>query len=305
MSEIHDSTWQRLDLNLLRVFAAIWSHKHLGEAAQALHVTPSAVSHALRRLREQLGDPLFLREGRRLRPTPRAEQLGPAVRAHLGELAALLAPLQRFDPAATQRRFVLGLREALEPLVLPELFARLQRHAPGLQLASVRLDRARTEIELREGRLDLVIDVARPPAPGIGSAALLQEALCVTMRAGHPLRDGMRVEDYLRMPHVLVSGRPSGPGIEDSALATLGLGARHTVLRCQNYYAASLHVAQSDALLTLPTRLARAIGRPLGNLLRSLPFAAPPMGLALHWHAERADAGIDWLRAQTLAAAGG
>lgn len=302
MSSVHDMQWQRLDLNLLRVFAAIWEHRHLGRAAGHLHITPSAVSHALRRLREQLGDPLFVREGRRLRPTARAERLAPALQNQLRQLRSLLMPDADFDPARSQRAFVLGVREALEPLVLPELFTRIRQQASSISLASVRLSRSGLAAALREGRLDLGIDVELEWAADIQRSPLLREPLCVVMRNGHALSRGLGLEDYLRAEHVLVSGRPAGPAMEDAALAAQGQPARRVALRCQNYQAGVSLVAGTDLLLTMPRRFARRLGEPLALHARSLPFATPPLALYAYWHASAAaDAGSQWLRSQVSA----
>lgn len=297
MNSIHEKSWLQLDLNLLRVFVTIWQCRQLGLAAQQLHVTPSAISHALRRLRDALGDPLFVRDGRRLAVTPIAARLAPQVERHLEQLQELLLPRDDFDPATSERKFVLGLRESLEPLILPALLRGLQAEAPSVSLGSVRIARDQAQRALQEGELDVVLDVAWGHHERIQRVHVRREPLCIAMRAGHPLRHGMRLEDYLQAEHVQVSGREHGPALEDVALERLGSPGRQVRLRCQNYHAACAVVAQSDALLTLPRQLAEIISEPLGNLTRSVPFAVPAMNLHLYWHERtQADQGMAWLR---------
>lgn len=297
-----EQRWQQLDLNLLRVFAAIWEHRHLGQAAATLHLTPSAVSHALGRLRVALDDVLFVRDGRRLRPTARAERLAPALQMQLLALRDLLLPEVRFDPRRSQRSFVVGIREALEPLVIPELFARMQAAAPRVALHSVRLSRVGLGEALREGRLDLAIDVERDAEADIAQQVMRHEPLCVVMRQDHPLSRGMARNDYLEAEHALVSGRPAGPAVEDLALVAGGHPPRRIALRCQNYEAGVRTVAASDLLLTLPQRFAQRWAEPLSLHVRSVPLAVPALTLVMHWHAARTtDPAQVWLRAQLSA----
>ena len=126
----------RLDLNLFRVFAMIYQQRNLTRAAQLLHLSQSAVSHALARLREQLGDPLFVREGRGVLPTPLAEQLAPGILDALDSLQDSLRTLQSFDPAQARRRVRLNMPEQMEPLLLPQAIACLAEQAPLLQVHS-------------------------------------------------------------------------------------------------------------------------------------------------------------------------
>jgi len=303
MNDIHEKSWLQLDLNLLRVFVTIWQCRQLGIAAEQLHVTPSAISHALRRLRDALGDPLFVRDGRRLALTPIAARLAPQVERHLEQLQELLLPRDEFVPATSRRNFVLGLRESLEPLVLPALLRALQAGAPGVSLASVRIAREHVQRALQEGELDVVLDVAWGQHERIQRVPVRREPLCIAMRAGHPLRHGMRLEDYVAAEHVQVSGREQGPTLEDVALERLGSAPRRVRLRCQNYHAACAVVAQSDALLTLPRQLAEIISEPLGNLTRSVPFAVPAMNLHLYWHERtQSDPALLWLRQHIMQA---
>lgn len=287
----------RFDLNLFRVFDAIYASGSLTRAAEMLHLSQPAVSHALGRLRERLHDPLFRREGHRMVATPRAHALAPDVQRALGMLDAGIRGASVFDPASSTRVFRLGLREALEFPVLPALVTRLRADAPGVALESVPFSRGAVERDLARGLLDLVLDVPMPMSRDIRRSALHDDALCVVMRTGHPLSAANPTrEQWLAAAHVVVSGRPAGLSLEDDALLRMGLH-RHIGLRCQNYQSACAAVAGSDLLLTAPRRVAVAQLAAHGLHLAPLPLRLPALRIQIYWHhAVDDDAGCRWLR---------
>jgi DNA-binding transcriptional LysR family regulator len=140
-----------------------------------------------------------------------------------------------------------------------------------------------------------------PLAPSIRRVRLFSDSSVVVARENHPaLRDGLDLETYLAQPHVLVSSRRSGMGIEDVALAGIGR-KRDVVLRCQQYFAACQAVSQTDLLLTMPEKYAQSANRNLGNRIHALPIETPPLDIFLYWH-ETADAdpANKWLRGLLL-----
>lgn len=295
MNQIHSRTDQ-LDLNLLKVFEAVYREQNLSRAAQSLYLTPSAVSHALARLRQQFGDPLFVRDGRRMSPTPACQRIAPLLTDALSRLRELLQQWDRFDPAQARQGFRIGMPDATETALLPALAQALHAQAPGATLASVAVARRELGRELAAGQVDLAIDVALPISEPVRHQPLFQDGFCVVMRAGHALAKRLSLKQYLQARHVAVSTRASGQVIEDIALLNLGL-QRPIALRCQNYHSACEVVAQSDALLTMPAGLAgRIIGR--SRLLRvAVPFALPAAQLHLYWHANsELDPANRWLR---------
>ena len=298
MNSIHDKTWSQLDLNLLRLFVVIWQERHLGATAERLNLTPSAVSHALRRLREHWQDELFLRSGRHLEPTAKARQLAPHLQECLDLMRSAIESESRFEPLESQRTFILGMRDAFETTLLPKLMATLQKEAPNTSVRSIRLDRSSLEEDLRLGRIDAAIDVRIDVPELIQHVSMISDPLCVVMRADHPLTKGMTVEQYLEAKHVVVSGRKGGGNsIEDNALARLGLPQRNIVLRCQNYQAAAQYVANSDALLTKSTHLSGASESSDALQQRELPFHTPNFDVHLYWHIRTEnDSALTWLR---------
>lgn len=282
----------RLDLNLFAVFDVVYRERHLTRSAELLSLSQSAVSHALARLRERVGDPLFVRQGRGVAPTPRADELAPAVQEALGRLGGALQPGRSFDPAHDLRRAVLAMPDELEPIVLPVLIAALRKAAPQATVSSVRLDRAALRSDLAAGRIDFAIDIARPTDPDVRHGPLIQHRFCVVSAR----RRRLSLKSYLAAEHIAVSSRRTGPTFEEFMLDRLGVQRRVT-LRCQNYEAACRVVAGSELLLTMPRRHAELLRPALGFFILPLPIELPSIDLHLYWH-RQADALASslWLR---------
>lgn len=294
----------RVDLNLFVVFDTIFTEGSLTQAAHKLSLSQPAVSHALGRLRELLGDPLFARQGKRMVPTPFARNLIGTVRQSLQMLESGLQGPAEFDPGQAQRVFHVGMRDVLEAIALPPLVARLQRAAPGVALNCVRIDRRDMEAELSSGGLDLAVDVALPMGSDIRHRPLMNDQLVVVARRGHPAwRRGQTMQSidmptYLAQSHVLVSSRRTGPGLEDFELNRMGL-RRRIGLRCQHYFAACRVVRETDMILTMPEHYARIANESFGNELHAFPLVTPSLDVHLYWHAggDRDPANV-WLRDQ-------
>lgn len=285
------------DLNLFRVFAAVYRTGSLTRAAAELHVTQPAVSNALARLRKQAGDPLFIRDGRRIVPTPVAKAMAPDVLSALEALHGSLRRVERFDPAASRRRFVVAMRESMElPLLVP-LLREVVRQAPGVRIHSVPLDRKTVGRQLLAGDVDLAIDVPFSAGDGVRGHPLFEADLCLALRKNHPLlRKPLTLERWLAARHVVVSGRVSGPVLEDLVLERRG-SERDVAARCQSYYAACHLVAASDLVLVLPRFFGEWFQGQLSIKLAPLPMQAPALRLMLYWsRGNDAVAGHAWLR---------
>jgi len=287
----------RLDLNLFVVLNAIYTEGNITRAARSLNLTQPALSHALGRLRAVFDDPLFVRRGSAMAPTPLARALIGPVRQSLNTLTASVQQCRSFDPASTRRSVTIGVRDVLESKLLPPLTARLKEEAPLIEVSSVRADRRELESELAAGSLDMAVDVLLTLSSAVHRALLLRDTLVVVAREGHPvLAEGLDLEGYLRASHVLVSSRRKGGALEDLELARIGR-SRHVALRCQQYYAACRVVAESDLLLTMPRHYAQAANLNLPNRVLPVPFPVPTLDVYLYWHetAEH-DPANRWLR---------
>jgi DNA-binding transcriptional LysR family regulator len=295
----------KIDLNLFPVFDAIVQTGSLTAAARELHLSQPAVSHALARLRDHLGDPLFVRQGRRMLPTPYAQQLTPVVRQALSHLrSGLKGAQQHFVPEASDRVFTIGMRDILESLTLPGLMAHIRQNAPGISVNSIQVERQDIADALRQGRVDVIVDIALPVAPEVQHTRLLLDKLVVVANAQHPVigHGPVRLDAYLAASHVLVSARRQGLGLEDYELSRQGL-RRQIGLRCRHYFAACRVVSMTDMLLTMPEQYARVANRQFDNVLHPFPLSPAQLDAHLYWHAGAEDDPTNrWFRTQVIQA---
>jgi DNA-binding transcriptional LysR family regulator len=287
----------RVDLNLYVVFETVCEEGNLSRAADRLFLTQPAISHALNRLREHYQDPLFVRRGHRMEPTPMAQRIRPQIQAALQGLQETLQPAAGFDPQASQKRFVLGMRDNVESIMTPRIMAMLERLAPQTQLASVRVPRRDMEAGLSAGRLDLAFDVLLPVGPRIQHEPLMADHFCVVARADHPaIGHRMTLKKYLAARHIVVSSRQSGPSVEDFELSRLGL-RREVAMRCQHAYVAMRTAASTDLLLTVPASVARSQMLTADLNSWKIPVELPPLAIHMYWHEDLADESSNrWLR---------
>ncbi|GGY03050.1 LysR family transcriptional regulator [Paludibacterium paludis] len=289
----------RIDLNLFVVFDAIYGAGGLTPAARQLSLTQPALSHALARLRDVFGDPLFVRQGSAMVPTPLARSLIGPVRQALQGLDASVNHNRSFDPETARRTFTIGLRDVLEATVLPPLMGVLRARAPDIDIAAVRADRRELERDLASGALDLAVDIALPLADRIRRRRIGSDRLVVVARGGNI--DGLlTLERYLAASHVLVSSRSKGPGVEDMELNRHG-HRRRIGLRCQHYFAACRVVNETNLLLTMPEQYAAIANRNLDNAIHAFPLSMPELDVYLYWHETvEHDAANAWLREMLL-----
>lgn len=291
----------KIDLNLFVVFDAIYRNGSLTLAARQLHLSQPAVSHALSRLRAQVDDPLFVRQGQRMVSTPKARALAGAVSQSLALLEGGLSEQPAaFQPDLSDKVFNIGMPDILESLTLPALMAALRQEAPGVSVNSVRIERADLAESLRQGKVDVVVDIALPVDAQVQHTRLLLDRLVVVAREGHPavLRKTLTLDAYLQASHVLVSQRRVGLGLEDHELSRLGL-RRQIGLRCRHYFAGCRVVNQTDMLLTMPEQYARIANSHFRNRLQPFPASPAQLDAHLYWHADMADDPTnEWLRQQ-------
>lgn len=274
-----------VDMNLLVVLHAVLEERSVTRAARRLHVTQSAVSNALARLRARLGDRLLVRSGRGLVPTPRALAIAPRLHAAIGELDVVLGE-PAFDPLTTRRSFTFADSEQLSQL--PRLAGMFARRLPHATLALVVGDDLAGM--LASGQADVALGPLDLRGPGLCRRVLYEEAFARVVRTCHPARRRSSLAAY---PHVVVEVTASG----DRDVAPVGM-------RVPTYMAAALAVSDSDYVATIPERLARSLSRPLR--LRIVDVAGPPRPVALYWHERTADdAGMRFYRDLVIDAVAG
>lgn len=286
---------QQLDLNLLKVFETLYLEQNMTRTAEALHITPSAVSHAMKRLRECLQDPLFQRSQNKMLPTPACQRMAPMIIDTLTRLRQILQQWGEFEPLHSRHHFRIGLHDALEVSVLPKLASILSTQAPNVTLASIKVERQNLTSALASGHIDMAFDVALPIKPPVLHEKLIDDDFCVMFRSSHPYAGKLDKESYLQSKHISVSNRPSGAAAEDIYFQEQGM-ARQIAIRCQSYYAATAMLLDSDNLLTLPKSLAQQLTN--SNLMISdVPLPIPGLATHLYWHQNTLDdAALGWFR---------
>lgn len=300
--------FRTLDLNLLRVFDEVMSERSLTRAARNLSITQPAISNAMRRLRDSLGDELVRRAGQGVEPTPRALALWPSVRDALRQLRSSLSPTE-FVPALAQDTFVLAMADATAAELIPGLVAIVEAEAPGVFLRVVPLTTRDPRRLLDEETANLAVGYFPAVMADLTARNQSDEGLsyeherlydgeyvCV-MRRGHPLAKGaLTVDRFCEARHLLVSfsGRPFG--LIDEALTAMGR-RRRIVLTVNQFFTAGRVVANSNLLTVLPRHFVSTTGIADELVQRDLPFEVPTVHVDSLWHRRvQHSPGHQWLR---------
>ena len=288
---------RRIDLNLLVILDALLSEQHVTRAAERLHLSQPAVSHALARLRDLLGDPLLVRQGGALVATARALELTTPLAEALAQVQALLAP-NRFDPATAKRRFRVAMSDYGAAIFLPQLVRALRREAPGIDLQIVQTSREGMIDGVLNGDLDLAAGVFPDTPAELRTTPLFEEHYtCLVDRNSLPDSGVLDLPTYLSRPHVLLEMRGSGtPEIERALKAVRE--RRHVAISLPHWGVAPRLIEGTDLILTVSSRGVLAIDQEQ-LLAVPPPFHIPTFAFELAWHARRGgDVGLQWLSGQ-------
>jgi DNA-binding transcriptional LysR family regulator len=272
----------RFDLNLLVVLEALWTERHVGRAAERLHLSQSATSHALSRLRTAFADQLFIRHPRGIEPTPLAIELMPRVAAVLESVRLVASPRGPFDPGRLQAMLSVAATDHAILTVIAPVLARIQAAAPGVVLRLRPADIESAVRMLDAGDLDIVL--------GSGSFAQIpqrfdcqlvhKERFVGIARKGHPalVKRGkklhMELDEFARLPHILVSPRGDTRGAVDDALETLGR-TRTVSASCPSFLAVPFMVGASQSIAVIAERVALRMQDTAQLSLFELPLALP------------------------------
>jgi DNA-binding transcriptional LysR family regulator len=298
-----------LDLNLLRVFDAVMAEQNLTRAASRLATTQPAVSNALKRLRDAVGDDLLIRTAHGVKPTARAEELWPAVRNALAELEASLTPTT-FDVSKTKATFRMAMADATATLWLPSLVRSIESDAPGVDVRMVPLTTREPRPILMNGDIDLAIgffpgvvtQLASGPATSIRHERLYTGRYVCVMRKGHPLANSeLTIESFCEANHLLVSFSGRAFGLVNDVLAQMQR-KRRILLTVNQFYTGGRVVANSDLLTVLPHHLVASTGQGGDLIYKELPFELPEVHVDMLWHERDARSPAHkWLRDQMVA----
>ena len=288
----------RIDLNLLVLFEAVLEERHVARAAQRLHVSPSAVSHGLGRLRELMQDPLFLRQPRGVVPTERSRELAAPIADILERARQVISRAEGFDPRKSVRRFVMGAPDAVTSILLPGLLRELRREAPGIDLCVRNLV---GQFELALNELDQrTLDVAMLPMPDVPARFVARtlfedEGFVIVRRAGHPLGKKLTLAKYCAAPHVVVSVSGDPHGFVDQVLAKRGM-SRRVALTVSNFMQALAIVAESDLVGAMPRRFVERHGARFRVVTCAAPFTISSEPIrAIAPQVATMDGGLAWL----------
>lgn len=286
-----------LDANLLVALDALLQESSVTRAAARMGVTQSAMSQTLARLRRQFDDPILVRVGRVMQPTPFAARVRARLRAAVGELEAVVRDRPDFDPASAEQRFVVATVDYLAMVLLPPLQRAVAEVAPAVDLAVHALDAGSITGRLEEGAIDLYHGVRGDTERALAGALLFREAFVVVARPDHPLlADEATPEAYARWPHVHVSPRRERGSIVDRALARAGLG-RRVAVEVPYFGLVPGLLAGSDLVATVPERLGRRLAADHGLAVAPAPLPLAPIDIWMAWHpAFDGDPGLTWLR---------
>jgi DNA-binding transcriptional LysR family regulator len=296
MSDLSDSQLRRLDLTLLLVFLGLLRHRKAVDVAGELGLTQSAISQALRRLRDVLGDPLFLRRPHGMEPTATALALEAPISSAVEALRSALGQTRAFDPAAATGVVRIAALDSEQACLIPALAARLRNKAPGLTMSVLPLTRLQAVDALTEGRIDLFFGLLPDRPEVISATALYTETYLVAgLPAALPDAPDLSLKEYTAASHVLVAPGGDLTGIVDAELARLGK-RRRVVLGLPAFLPALAAVRASGALVTLPARIARAFAPGFGLVTARPPLALRPFDVSAYWHRRNdQDPRLRWL----------
>jgi DNA-binding transcriptional LysR family regulator len=294
--------FHRLDLNLLRVFDAIFQARSVSVAASNLHLTQPAVSKQLNRLREFLEDPLFVRTNDGMSPTPRAAALAGPIRQALSEVGNAIERQMGFDPAVSDRTFRIFMSDLGQMVLLPKLLEHMSREAPAVNIHTVQVPPARMRgVALESGDVDLAVGHFEEFEGSIHRQVMFQEHHVGIVRANHPtVRGSISFEQFLRIPHLVYGPSGGGHGSQDSLIDKAFYAAgveRRVAVRVAHTMGITSIVSNTDLLVVVPHRLALACAALCEVAVLELPIEIPPFPIAQYWHERfHTDPSNQWLR---------
>lgn len=286
-----------VDLNLLVVFDAMARQRSVSRAAEQIGLSQPATSAALARLRTVFGDPLFVRTGAQMEPTPRALELASAVRRVVQTIESEILQEQGFDPAKSERNFTILTPDIGEVAFLPGVLRRLRLQAPEVKLQALARPRDAAAAALESGEADLAVGFF----PDLQKAGYFQQALfrtsytCIACARNRAAPSRMTLKQYQAARHIVV--RPDGrEHTLDRFLQGKGW-QRHVTLELSHFMSLVALLPGSDLIATVPDDIATVVGRHVPLKTITLPFQVPHVQVQQFWHRRmQNDAANRWLR---------
>ncbi|MDG9971251.1 LysR family transcriptional regulator [Achromobacter mucicolens] len=286
-----------VDLNVLVVFNELHKHGRVSAAAESLGISQPGVSNALARLRKLLGDELFLRTSRGMVPTPYAESLAQPIADALAALHGTLNARVAFDPARSERAFVIGVNDVGETYFLPRLMRALDQVAPGVTIRTVRTTSIDVRDEMERGRMDLAMGFLPGLKGGFFQRRLFRQPYVCIFRQDHPLaRSGVSARQFRAAEHVAIVSEGTGHGVVDEVIARAGI-RRRLRLTVPHFMAVGPVLQATDMIAVVPQRFADCACGPFGLASAPCPVKIPESVINVFWHARNhREAANQWLR---------
>lgn len=295
MNNNHDL---ELDLNLLPVFDALLRIGSVSRAAEELSMSQSAMSHALKRLRLFFGDPLFLKTGSGMQPTPKALELRAPILGVMGTVRGELLVREGFDPALAQRTFTLCLTDMGELIFLPRLLSKLRQSAPGCTVRTLQVPVRHIHDVLESGEADLALGSLHSVPDGLYQQQLfVRSFVTIVNRHNKHIDEQISLEQFFAMEHIVVSLSGRREDSYDSIIDQLG-GQRRIYLTTPHFLTVPMVIEQNPELIaTVPRELATKFAGYNSVRMVETPIRVPPFAVRQHWHPRyHHDAANSWLR---------
>jgi len=287
---------KRLDLNLLVTLETLLAEQNVTKAAARLHLSQPAVSAQLSRLREVFEDPLLIPVQRGMTPTAKALELLEPLRQALDHVRATVAVHRNFDPANAKLTLAIACTDYLQAAVIQPLIVHLRTNAPGVRVSMLNLDLAVLDAQMARGDVDLALMTPEAAPPNLRTRHLFDERYVLIGRRNHPrLRDGISVEEFAQLEHVVVSLR-GGDFVTPVDNVLLALGYRRNVMvSAASFLFVPEMVSRSDFVALVPERLVRDRASKLRVV--TCPFPVEGFAVGMVWH-ERSHGHIGqrWIR---------
>jgi len=287
-----------LDVQLLLVFDALMTARHVTKAASLMGLSQSAFSHALGRLRERFGDPLFVRTARGMEPTVRALELAGPAREAIRQVESVFASRPYFVPSQSTESFVMRIGDANEFLLLPAILAELEAKAPNISLVVRHLSPSNTAAGLEDGTVDFAVSAFLAHSKSIRSVELMRDRMvCAMSRKPPAARQRLTMERFLALRHIRVVQDAGDLRFVDEGLHALGL--KRKVMATIPHWLIALHtVAGSRLVVAASERLTRSFGANGELTARTLPVGGDHFCWRLYWHRRHDDSPSQrWMRA--------
>lgn len=288
----------RMDLNLLRVFLAVYEAKSVGGAAHALNMSQPGLSTALARLRKQLGDPLFLRGAGGMEPTSRARELAESVRGIMRTIDKEVLKPPVFAAATSRREFRIALTDVAEGIYLPTVLMAAQATGPQLTLRSVFMPPRQLESEMAAGSVDIAVGYY----PDIKGSAFMHRRIalhsfaCIASKRLARVGDRMTMAQFTTLPQIAVEATGRSQELFDWFLQKRRL-SRYVLLRTPHFMSVPFIVAETNAIAVVPQALADFVVEHPNIKQVALPFTPPVFQSNMYWHRSvHADPANTWLR---------